>query len=91
MFEAFLPWFLGTILCIAVSFVVSGYRLFDIGRRCRRLELRLIDLEENAASVRGKVAAARRWKQDDWIKELEQANNEKPLKAAKYANDPIGE
>lgn len=76
---------------ILAAFVVSGVKQFNIERRCRRLELRLVDLEDAALSVRGKVAANARWKQDDWTKEVMAAERRPQKEVKRYANDPLVE
>lgn len=85
------------LICIAVSIVTAAVtsiiRTFNIGRRCRRVELRLGDIEARMLSQQGKKAAQARWDPETWIRE----GKDVPVEAGpfrkkrEYDNDPLTE
>lgn len=60
---------------------------FGLRRGCRRLALRLNDVEDRLLSMKGKQAANARW---DLQKFEEQAlkTEQRPVKTGRYDNDP---
>lgn len=61
---------------------------FGLFRGLRRVALRLSDVEERQLSLKGKKAAAARWDEDQWIKEVAKHEARPPVSAQRYDNDP---
>jgi len=59
---------------------------FGLRRWCLRLELSISDLQDRALSVKGKAAAAERWKDDKWMESA--IANRVEAKPQRYDNDP---
>lgn len=71
---------------IGAALCLVALALFGIRRGCRKLAVRLNDLEERFMSLRGRKAAAARWEQEDWLKSVTQ-REARPQKV-RYDNDP---
>jgi hypothetical protein len=72
---------------IGAALCLIGLSLFGIRRGCRRLAVRVSDLEERFLSLRGKNAAAARWDQEAWLKGVT-ASERRPVRQ-RYDNDPM--
>jgi hypothetical protein len=81
--------YLGCILAAVLTSVVCALSFqFGLWRTCRRLAIRIQDLEGRALSVQGKTAAKARWDPEQWIAE----GKNTPVVTAKkreYDNDPL--
>jgi len=89
MLEAFWPHIVTFLLSFGVAALVTSTRHFTLYRKCRRLELRLGDIEDRLLSVRGKDAAKARWDADKWTKEALGELQTTGAKPKRYDNDPM--
>jgi hypothetical protein len=89
MLEAYWPHIVTFFLTIAVAVLISGVRTFALSRECRRLRLRVNDIEDRLLSVRGKEAAKARWDADKWSKDAMTELQPTPTKSKRYDNDPM--
>lgn len=61
---------------------------WGISRRCYRLELGLLDLQQMLASVKGRESAEKRWSKAKTLEEeISQMRPEKVVKERQFAND----
>jgi len=89
MFEAFWPHIVTFLLSTSAALIASGFRVFALSRECRRLRLRVGDIEDRLLSVRGKDAAKARWDADKWTKEALGELQTTGAKPKRYDNDPM--
>lgn len=88
MSDAFLAYLLafgaGILGGLSVHLVAS----FGIRRGCRRLSLRVGDIEERLLSLRGKAAASARWQEDKFAQEALKEATVAGRRPGRFDNDP---
>lgn len=89
MLEAFWLHIVTFLLSTGAALIASGFRVFNLSRECRRLRLRVGDIEDRLLSVRGKDAAKARWDADKWSKEAIAELVPTAAKTKRYDNDPM--
>jgi hypothetical protein len=81
---------LGAIVAGLGAGAVSSLGLrFGVSRFCRKLELRVIDLEQNFISARNRGYAARRWDKAEQFEEEFKKLKLPQAAHSRFANDPI--
>lgn len=88
MNEAFFTYFAASACGLFAGVSGSVALNFGISRFCRRLSLRLSDIEERLQSTRGKEMAKARWDQGKWAEELAKQAAAEPIGRKRYDNDP---
>lgn len=88
MNDAFLAYLLAFGAGLLGGFVVHLVASFGIRRGCRRLAIRLNDVEDRLLSVRGKQAATARWESDKFAQDALKEAATVGRRPGRFDNDP---
>lgn len=88
MNDAVLAYFLAFLSGICGGLLVHLVASFGIRRGCRRLALRLGDIEERLLSMKGKAAASARWEQDKFTQDVLKEAATAGARPKRFDNDP---
>lgn len=89
MLDAFLGWFLPSLIATACALLASGFKTLSFHRRITKLELLVGDIEERQNKVRGREAAKIRWDEKAWTDSLLAHEQRTPAVPKRYDNDPV--
>lgn len=88
--DAYFAHFLTFLFGLAGGYLGGMLYGFAVSRACRKLNLRLNDVEDRLLTLNARKAATARWDQDQWEQEaLKSGRSKRLVPSREFDNDPL--